>query len=247
MRRIGYSRGISVGDNIKSWDVLETLRFIESNVAKGEAILDIGCYSSEVPVALYKMGYTNISGADLNPALQKMPYSDFINYVETNFTETAFDDASFDVITSISVIEHGFDGLALFKEMSRLLKPGGHFIASFDYWPRKIDTTGITFFDMDWKIFSKQDVLNLIEQAAVYELAPIGEQQYDGQERPIENSGKKYTFGWLVLRKKKLSVKVLIISGSYPPLKCGVGDYSYSLAKALATIQGVSVGVLYNE
>ena len=44
--------------------------------------------------------------------------------------------------------------------------------------------------------------------------------------------------------QKKLSVKVLIISGSYPPLKCGVGDYSHCLAKALATIQSVSVGVL---
>ena len=201
MRRIGYSSRISVGDNIKSWDVLETLRFIEGNVAKGDAILDIGCYASEVPVALYKMGYTNISGADLNPALRKMPYSDVINYVETNFMETDFEDASFNAITSISVIEHGFDGLALFKEMSRLLKPGGYFIASFDYCPEKIDTTGITFFDMDWKIFSKQDVVNLIEQAAGYGLAPVGEQQYDGQERPIEFRGKKYTFGWLVLRK----------------------------------------------
>jgi len=201
MRRIGYSNGISVGDSIKSWDVLETLRFIEDNAAKGDAILDIGCYASEVPIALHKMGYTNISGVDLNPALQEMPYSDVIRYVETNFTNTGFDDASFDVITSISVIEHGFDGMALFKEMSRLLKPGGHFVASFDYWPKKIDTTGIRFFEMDWKIFSKQDVLNLVQQAAGYKLTPVGELQYDGQERPIEYAGKKYTFGWLVLRK----------------------------------------------
>lgn len=201
LRRFGLVKEISVGDQIKSWDVLQTLKFIEEHVAKDEAVLDIGCYASEVPVALHKMGYTNISGADLNPGLQQMPYSNSIKYVETNFMQTKFKDASFNAITSISVIEHGFDGQALLKEMSRLLKSGGYFIASFDYWPEKIDTTGITFFGMDWKIFSKQEVVDFIKQAAGYGLTPVGELHYDLLETPIKYAGKKYSFGWLVLRK----------------------------------------------
>ena len=39
-------------------------------------------------------------------------------------------------------------------------------------------------------------------------------------------------------------MKILIITGSYPPMKCGIGDYSYCLAKALAALPGVHVGVL---
>jgi glycosyltransferase involved in cell wall biosynthesis len=39
-------------------------------------------------------------------------------------------------------------------------------------------------------------------------------------------------------------MKVLIISGSFPPMKCGVGDYSNNLAKALAAMPEVHVGVL---
>jgi len=202
LRHIGFIRGVVVGDQVKSWDVLETLNFIEEHLAKDEAILDIGCYASEVPVALHKLCYTNISGADLNPTLQKMPYSKSINYVETNFMHTKFEDASFKAITSISVIEHGFDGEKLLKEMSRLLKPGGYFISSFDYWPEKIDTTDIKFFGMDWLIFSKEDVANFITQAADFGLIPVGELDYDGQETPIECGGKKYSFGWLVLRKE---------------------------------------------
>ena len=151
-RRFGLVHDIALGDHVKSWDVLETLKFVEEHIAEDSAVLDIGCYASEVPVALHKMGYTNITGADLNPDLQKMPYSDSIKYVETDFMHTKFEDASFNAITSISVIEHGFDGESLLNEMSRLLKLGGYFIASFDYWPEKIDTTGITFFGMDWKI-----------------------------------------------------------------------------------------------
>ncbi len=39
-------------------------------------------------------------------------------------------------------------------------------------------------------------------------------------------------------------IRVLLITGSYPPMRCGIGDYSYSLAKALAIDRGIRVGVL---
>jgi ubiquinone/menaquinone biosynthesis C-methylase UbiE len=201
LRRFGLARGVKVGDHVKSWDVLATLNFIEQQVQKNEPILDIGCYASEIIVALHKSGYIHVTGADLNPKLKQMPYQAAIHYEITNFMQTPFADASFKAITSISVIEHGFDGQALLKEISRLLQPGGYFIASFDYWPEKIVTTGIKFFGMDWKIFSKQDVADFIEQAAGFGLVPDGELHYEGEEAPIECGGKKYTFGWLVLKK----------------------------------------------
>lgn len=39
-------------------------------------------------------------------------------------------------------------------------------------------------------------------------------------------------------------MKVLIICGSYPPIKCGVGDYTQGLAHSLAVIPGLEVGIL---
>jgi glycosyltransferase involved in cell wall biosynthesis len=41
-----------------------------------------------------------------------------------------------------------------------------------------------------------------------------------------------------------LRMRVLLITGSFPPMRCGVGDYSYSLAQALASKSEVQVGVL---
>jgi SAM-dependent methyltransferase len=201
LRRFGLVSGIVLGDQLKSWDVLETLNFIDQHLQKHEPVLDIGCYASEIIVALHKSGYTNLTGADLNPDLKQMPFQNDIRYENTNFMQTPFEDASFKAITSISVVEHGFDGPALLSEMSRLLQPGGYFIASFDYWPDKIDTTGVKFFGMDWLIFSMHDVADFIEQAAGYGLVPVGELDYGGDETPIECGGKKYTFGWLVLKK----------------------------------------------
>tara|TARA_B110000971_G_scaffold221803_1_gene270667 strand:+ start:1891 stop:2595 length:705 start_codon:yes stop_codon:yes gene_type:complete len=201
LRRLRLHTGVKLGDKIKSWDVLETLNFIAQNLQKSDAILDIGCYASEIIVALHKLGYSNLTGADLNPDLNLMPGQGEIHYETTNFMHTPFADGSFKVITSISVIEHGFDAPALLKEMSRLLKSGGYFIASFDYWPEKIDTTDIKFFGMDWLIFSKEDVASFIDQASSYGFKPVGDFNYESEKTPIECGRKKYTFGWLVLEK----------------------------------------------
>lgn len=201
LRRFGFVHKVVMGDMVKSWDVLATVNFLESHVKKNEPILDIGCYASEVIVALHKLGYSNLAGADLNPNLQKMPYQDAIHYEITDFMHTKFEDASFQAITSISVIEHDFDGHSLLKEMSRLLRAGGYFIASFDYWPDKIDTSGTKFFGMDWKIFSKDEISAFVTEAAGYGLHPVGEMNYGGRDKPIDCAGKQYTFGWLVLKK----------------------------------------------
>ena len=201
LRRLGLVSSVVMGDMVKSWDVLATLNFLVNRLDKTDSVLDIGCYASEILLSLHQTGFTNLTGADLNPALKKMPFSGKINYEITNFMKTSFPDASFKAITSISVIEHGFDGDALLKEVSRLLQPGGYFISSFDYWPEKIDTTGVTFFGMDWKIFSKEEVVGFVKDAAAYGLFPEGPMKFEGQDRPIDCADKQYTFGWLVLCK----------------------------------------------
>ena len=201
LRRIGLIKDISVGDRLKSWDVLETLLFIKDHASKDKAILDIGCYASEVPIALYKMGYVNITGIDLNSELTKMPYSNQIRYMQSDFMNTGFRDESFDIVTSISVIEHGYQPKRLLKEMSRILKTDGYFIASFDYWPEKIDTSDIKFFGMDWLIFSKDDVEEFIEIASDYKLLPGGKLRYEIEKAPIKCAGKEYSFAWIMLKK----------------------------------------------
>ncbi|MHB0946175.1 MAG: class I SAM-dependent methyltransferase [Sedimentisphaerales bacterium] len=202
IRKTRLWRRIAVGDWLKSWDVFTTVNFLEHHVQKNEPILDIGCYASEVIVILHKLGYSNLTGIDLNSNLQKMPYQKTIRYETANFMNTKFADASFQAITSISVIEHGFDGASLLKEMSRLLKPNGCFIASFDYWPEKIDTTGQNFFGMDWKIFSKNEIADFINEAATYNLFPVGAINYTSEDKAIDYWKKQYTFAWLALEKK---------------------------------------------
>jgi SAM-dependent methyltransferase len=201
-RKLYLSRHLPVGDVIKSWDVLASIEAIEQRHTKDSRILDIGAYCSEVPVSLSLLNYKQVHAIDLNPEIKHMPHNDTVAYAVGNFMQTQYPDAHFDVLTAISVIEHGYQPEQLFAEVSRLLKPGGDFIASFDYWPEKINTGNTKFFGMSWLIFSRQDVQHMLEIASHYGLEPTGTLSFDANERPIHCLGFDYTFAWLNLRKK---------------------------------------------
>ena len=190
-----------IGDPLKSWDVLQTAEFASKHLRTDEAILDIGAFSSEILIVLHRLGFSNLNGIDLNPAVTAMPYADKIRYRIGNFMEAPFANGSFALITAISVIEHGYRPDELLKEIARLLKPGGFFVTSFDYWPEKISTEGVRIFDMDWRIFSKEEVDDLVRVAASYGLIPQGPLDLAAKERPVGHADRSYTFAWLVLKK----------------------------------------------
>ena len=201
LRKIGLLRTQEIGDALKSWDVLQTADFAVKHVRRNEPVLDIGAFASEIPIILHRLGFSDVSGVDLNPGVRRMPYADKIKYSVSDFLETPFASDSFTLITAISVIEHGFRPEKLFREIARLLKPAGYFVASFDFWPDKISTEGIQMFGMDWKIFSKGEVEELLRTARSYGLSPHGAIDLDVDQKPIKFFDRSYTFAWLALQK----------------------------------------------
>jgi SAM-dependent methyltransferase len=202
LQRYHLLPGFRIGDRIKSWDILKSVEFIETHAGRDAPILDIGSYACELPLILDRLGYRRLAGVDLNPGVARMPRAGAIDYRVGDFLRAPFPDASFEAVTAISVIEHGFDGEALAKEMSRLLKPGGHFIASFDYWPEKISTEGIKLFGMSWTIFSRQEVERFVALARPHGLMPCGPLEFGGMEKPVSCLGRDYTFAWIAFRKQ---------------------------------------------
>lgn len=190
-----------VGDVRKSWDVLKTARFVEQQVRQDEVVLDIGARGSEILPILDRMGYRRLVGIDLDPSVIRMPWGDRIDYRTGDFMHTGLDTGTCTAITAISVIEHGYDAAGLFQEVARLLRPGGYFIASFDYWPTKLDTDAVRLFGMSWRIFSSDEVQQLLRDAGRYGLEPWGELHLDANTAPVHFEGRDYTFAWLALRR----------------------------------------------
>ena len=200
-RALGLER-LAVGDLRKSWDVLATADFIAERLGKERPIVDFGAYRSEITGVLCRMGYRNVHAVDLNPRLARGPYPGRIHYHVGDFFATDFRSGGFAAVTAISAIEHGHAADRLLPEVARILEPGGYFVGSTDYWPEKVDTTGIRVFGLDWTVFSAAEMAGLLEAAGRHGLAPAGPVDYGAGDPVVRFADRSYTFAWFALRKE---------------------------------------------
>jgi SAM-dependent methyltransferase len=180
----------------KTWDVRRSLDAFGARLDPSEPILDVGCFACDMLPALKRLGYHNLFGIDLNPAVLQMPDADVVNYTVGDLLSTPWADGSFAGISAISVIEHGVPDEELCREVSRLLRPGGVFVFTTDFWPQKIITTE-RMFDRDWRIFDAADIEALIAVARSHNLHPASDPGDIIQETTspaIHFAGKDYTF-----------------------------------------------------
>jgi SAM-dependent methyltransferase len=190
-------------DRPKNWDALSALHCILDRTNKNAAVLEVGAtlYSVTLPW-LYLFGYRNLRGVDLvfDKPVRRGP----ILYDHGDLTATGFENGSFDVIVSLSVIEHGVQIEAYFREMSRLLRPSGVLITSTDYWADPIDTRGQIAFGAPIKVFTRSDVESMLATAQGYGLELTGEMDLNCDEQAVtwDQFDLHYTFTCFALEKQ---------------------------------------------
>jgi SAM-dependent methyltransferase len=186
----------------KNWDHLAAVSTILANTDRSARILDAGAeiYSNVLP-ALFLYGYRELYGINLTftDPTRRGP----IRYIPGDLTHTPFSDGFFDAIACLSVIEHGVPLNDYFREMYRLLKPGGVLITSTDYYPTSIDTSCQFAHGTPIKIFSKPEIEAALALAKSVGFEPTGELNLECEEKPIrwEQFGLEYTFVLFTLRK----------------------------------------------
>ena len=191
-------------DPLKSWDVLRAIEAIERSVEREEPVLDIGSVGSAILPALGRLGYRDIQGIDLDPRVKALEGIEGAHYSVGDFTAESWPGDHFGAVTAISVIEHGVPEDGLFAQLEQILKPGGLFLFSTDYWPEKIDTSDTQLFGLPWTIFDSNEIRTLIERARGYGLAPVAEPadlNAAPADRPIHFAGRSYTFLYGALAK----------------------------------------------
>ena len=199
----------------KNWDHFLLLRLLESRDRNIE-ILDCGSGGGLTLEFLYRFGFKNIRGLDLVlPKVKlKRRIKDLFNIGgfqvrsvigQGDICHTRFRNERFDVLTSISVLEHNVDVRAFLSEAARLLKPGGMLFATFDYWETtdEFKAEAKEACGLPWHIFSRKAAEDLIRMASDFGLMPLETSAIPAcGERVVSYGGRSYTFMAIALVKK---------------------------------------------
>lgn len=200
-------------DPPKNWDNLAALSAVLKRTSKKAYILDAGAelYSTILPW-LFLYGYKNLRG--INIAFDSPVKHGAIHYEYGDITHTKFKEGIFDAITCLSVIEHGVDVHAYFKEMSRILRPGGILITSTDYYEIPTNTKSQYAYGVPIHIFSKTEIIAALEVAKEFDLILTGPLDLSCEEKAVrwEPYNLEYTFVVFTLQKKHNG---FIRTGSY--------------------------------
>ena len=140
--------------------------------------VDLGCGGLCTLKLLSAMGFSDLHGVDLNVrcvdrAAQLLhmwrgrTLTTPFKLHNRDLTRTRFADASFDLATCVSVIEHGVSFERFLSEANRILKPSGLLFVTADYWEDPVDVSDVPDqYNRPWTILSRRDIEQLLALAS---------------------------------------------------------------------------------
>jgi len=158
----------------KCWDFYQLYEVIK-DLGRSVAVLDMGCSGVHTLKFLNAMGFSDLVGLDLHITLldrmfqivrmwRKRTWRRPFRLHQGDLTKTNFSSVSFNLITCISVIEHGVNHQAFLREASRLLRPEGVLFMTADYWENPLDMSDASDpFGLPWRALCRQDVMNILK------------------------------------------------------------------------------------
>lgn len=195
-------------DEPKNWDCFRAVSVVVREGNIDSRVLDVGAptYSVILPW-LEQLGLRNLEACDVCYTDDEFQVG-HIRYTKQDLLHTSFPDASFDFVTSISVIEHGVDPERYFREMCRVLNPGGYLLTSTDYWPDPIDCEGLFPYGVEMgpmKVFTRREIEELIDTAARYGFRLTEPIDFSCRDRVVhwKRVDRRFTFIFFALRKIK--------------------------------------------
>jgi 2-polyprenyl-3-methyl-5-hydroxy-6-metoxy-1,4-benzoquinol methylase len=109
-----------------SWDNTMFREYILQRVKPEHVMLDLGAGAGSLPQMNFRGKVKKVCGVDPEETVTKNPYLD---EGKVGFGESIpWPDSSFDLVVSGNVLEHLENPSDVFKEVSRVLKPGGQFL-----------------------------------------------------------------------------------------------------------------------
>lgn len=144
----------------KNWDDDLFRELILAELAPDAAVLDLGAGAGIVPQMNFKQHAARVCGVDMDERVTANPFLHEGKFGRGE--EIPYGDGEFDVVFADNVLEHLDDPGAVFAEVSRVLKPGGVFLAKtpnkFHYMPTVARLTPHSFHGFINKLRGRETV-----------------------------------------------------------------------------------------
>lgn len=108
------------------WDDCLFRQFILPHVTYQTSMLDLGAGSGRILQMNFRGVVAKVCGIDLDPRVTTNPLLDEAKL--TDGSHIPYPDESFDIVVADNVVEHIADPAVVFREVGRVLKPGGRFL-----------------------------------------------------------------------------------------------------------------------
>jgi SAM-dependent methyltransferase len=136
---------------------------------RGKTVMELGCNRGYLLNTFLQSESFTAIGADLSAeALEigRLAYQDRIRFVQSTPNTVPLPTASVDIVYSIDTVEHLSQPQVMFREIHRILKPGGLFLVHFNPWlnPYGSHLEDIIPFPWPHAIFSMRTLLNAAER-----------------------------------------------------------------------------------
>jgi SAM-dependent methyltransferase len=190
-------------DRPKNWDAFRAFSFILGRAGRGAAVLDMGSSAyCRILAWLHLYGLRDLHGCDL--VFERSFSCGSVEFTRQNIEATNYPARRFDVVTCLSVLEHGVQLDRFFAEVSRVLRPGGYLLLSVDYWDEGLPTGGLVDaeYGCDVRVFTRADISEALRLAARCGFHPVEPVDDSCVKKAVrwERFGLEFTFLFVALR-----------------------------------------------
>lgn len=192
------------GDETKNWDTMTALTLtLRECPDRNLPVLDAGgmAYSAFLP-SLYLYGYRDLTA--VNMSFRKPFRQGPIKYIPGDITKLSSSDKHFGAVFCQSVIEHGVQLDSYFREMTRVVRPGGLLVISTDYWEPEMKVDGVPPYGVDVHILCRREIEAAIRLAEDMGWTLTSPAEFDCKDRVVywERVDLAFTFYTMALRRR---------------------------------------------
>ena len=218
---------------------------------RDKTVLELGCSAGYILNSfLEKEPFTAI-GADISPDVLEQGrklYGDRIRFVQTTPTSIPVEDESVDIVYTVDTVEHLSEPEAIFRDVHRILKPGGQFLINFGPWYNACGAHLEDIIPFPWPqvFFSMDTLLNVaahIYDSPDHKAACYWFDEKTGERRPnpyLDREKWRTYLNDVTIRKFKRIVRDLPFEQVY--FRCnGFGGATFKAARAVSWLAQVPV------